>query len=225
MNRDNPQEIGLIAWLAGIIDGEGSIGLLVGERKERARGIDIRVQPKVIIANTDTAIIDRCQEAFLMIGVGHYVRHERRPACAVVGVHVKTFKAVTTLEVSGLKRVHTLLTATIPWLVGDKKERARLLLVFLQRRFDKVAVSKTTSTNLKYDEGDIQAVLAFLRKTRTKRIEHVTKILNEHTQDAIHVRRLARRRVQELEANQARNVVRKQARKRAREAMMCSDLA
>ncbi len=181
MNTDNQQEIGLVGWLAGIVDGEGTVSLTISRRANRSQMI--RTTPKVIIANTDAGIIDRCLLAFKQIGVGNYAQNVRRPPGHVMGVPVAKFKPVTVLEVSGLNRVRVLLTAIRPFLAGEKAQRADLLLTFIVGRIG-YSESSEKARNMAYRKEDIDNALAFLAVTRSKNIENVTKILNEHTREA-----------------------------------------
>ena len=178
MNTDNQQEIGLVAWLAGIIDGEGTVSLSINKRRKQM----IRSTPKVIIGNTDQGIIDKCVEAITMIGVGKYLRIKRPAPRRVCGVMVKEFKQVTTIEVGGFKRVRTLLLAVQPWLAGEKAKRAELLLTFIEGRIG-YAESSKKAQNVTYRQEDVDNALAFLRVTRTKHIDDIAKILNEHTRE------------------------------------------
>lgn len=174
----------MVAWLAGIIDGEGTVGLLVNERsaKEAGRRKTIRTIPRVIIANTDQGIIDQCLKALSLIGVGKYVRTER--STNRTGWHKKTsYKPVTIIEVSGFMRLYRLLTAVTPYLAGDKRRRAEILLRFITARMQRAEGLKRAS-NLSYNEEDKGNILAFLALTKSKRTAHVAKILNEHTRGA-----------------------------------------
>jgi len=181
MNRDNQQEIGLVAWLAGIIDGEGTISLTISRRASNSQMI--RTNPKVLVSNTDEAIIQQCLKAFSVIGVGNYQRTDRHPAGMICGTMVKKFKPVTVLEVCGFKRVRVLLAAVRPYLVGEKAVRADLLMKFIQGRIGYAEASKSAQ-NLAYRQEDVDNALAFLRITKSKQIEHIAKILNEHTREA-----------------------------------------
>lgn len=86
------------------------------------------------------------------------------------------------IEVGGFRRVHTLLTAVMPWLAGDKRQRAEVLMRFLSARLDK-SVNTQRGANMQYDADDVENVLAFLRLTKSKRVDRITEILNEHTRD------------------------------------------
>ncbi len=181
MNTDNQQEIGLVGWLAGIVDGEGTVSLTISRRANRSQMI--RTTPRVSIANTDAGIIDRCLLAFEKIGVGNYRQDIRRKPGNVCGVPVAKFLPVTVLEVTGLKRVRLLLNAIRPFLAGAKANRYDLLLTFIEGRIGYVESSKKAH-NMAYRKEDIDNAIAFLRVTKSKNIENVTKILNEHTREA-----------------------------------------
>lgn len=180
MNTDNQQEIGLVGWFAGIVDGEGTISLSISRRASRSQMI--RTSPKVLVANTDDGIVERCIEALRVIGVGHYIRCKRPPKGMICGVEVRRFKPVTTIEVTGFKRVRTLLKAILPFLAGEKHQRGQLLLRFVEGRIG-FAESSKTAQNLAYRQEDVDNALAFLRLTKTKNIDQITKILNEHTRE------------------------------------------
>ncbi len=181
MNTDNQQEIGQVGWLAGIIDGEGTVSLTISRRANRSQMI--RSTPKVLVANTDAGIIDRCIAVFAQIGVGNYAHHVRPLPRDLLGVPVKKFKPVTVLEVTGFKRVQKLLNAVRPFLAGDKANRADLLTKFIEGRIGYAAESKAAQ-NLAYRQEDVDNALAFLRVTRSKQVDNIAKILNEHTREA-----------------------------------------
>ena len=49
-----------IGWLAGIVDGEGTVAFSVYPRQEGGKTLqEVRVKPQVIITNTDKALIER----------------------------------------------------------------------------------------------------------------------------------------------------------------------
>ena len=70
MNKDNqqasPQELG---WLAGMIDGDGYIGL----RGCKNHGYDW-FRPEIMVVNTDPAIIKKTQRIMRKLGVNPYIR-------------------------------------------------------------------------------------------------------------------------------------------------------
>ena len=173
MNTVNLQEIGLVAWLGGIIDGEGSINMLVSKRKSRDQFL---VDPRVIVGNTDPAIIEKTIAALDAIGVGRYVRHDRPKPISFCGR--PAFKQMITVYVSGHLRVKRLLEAVMPHLVGLKLQRAKLLKTFIDCR-----LTDERRTNRAYTKADVDNILAFLAVTKCRNIEHLTKLLNEHTRE------------------------------------------
>ncbi|HKS73273.1 MAG TPA: hypothetical protein VJQ82_08750 [Terriglobales bacterium] len=189
MNTDNWQEIGLAGWLAGIIDGEGTVSLTISRRRQNM----IRTTPKVLIGNTDEGIIQRTIEALAKVGVGHYQRHCRPIPGHVMGRPVPAFKPVTMIEVSGFDRVATLLKAVQPFLAGAKAERAQLLIKFISERLSALGGS-TKARNQAYRAQDVENALAFLRVTKTKNIDHIAKLLNEHTRETRQDHRRAMKR-------------------------------
>lgn len=224
MNRDNRQEIGLAAWLAGIIDGEGTISLTISNRADRFRSQTIRTSPKVVIGNTDAGIIEGCVEALRVIGVGHYQRHERRPGGLVAGTMVKKFKPVTMIEISGFLRVRKLLHATREWLRGEKAQRAKLLLKFIEARIGRAEATRSAQ-NLSYSKEDVAHALAFLAVTRTKNIDHITKILNEHTRETRQDARRDKKRDHNRENRDLQNRQRRERRHRSRCALDLQETA
>ncbi len=186
-DRENQQETasdGEIGWVAGIIDGEGSICLQINRRANRTQ--TLRVTPKVIVANTDSGIVERLAEILTKMGVGRYVMHS---VPSNKGPLVKTAtKPITYIHISGLKRVHKLLHLLEPWLAGEKKERCVRLKRFIDRRFEQ-AETLSMGPNYMYDEKDVDLMLSFMELTKSPSIEHIRRLLREYTQGAQYSKR------------------------------------
>lgn len=184
MHTDNRQEIGKVAdlgWLAGIVDGEGSITMLVSERPAKSgRKQSLRIQVRVIIGNADAGIISKVVRILDDLGIGKYVKSERPKPVSINGW--SAYKQLTTVYVEGLERVRLLLTTLLPHLVGGKLERAVAALKFLNSRLA-YAEERKAAKNLSYTQEDVENILAFLKLTRCKTIEHLSKVLNEHTRE------------------------------------------
>lgn len=184
MDRDNLQVTGLVAkigWLAGIIDGEGSIVLLISERKGADARCNLRVQPRVIVGNTDQGIIDRMIEVLEHLGIGRYIKHDRPMPRDIPGFHPN--KPVTTVYVEGFKRLKILLTVVAPHLAGEKQRRAEILLRYIRQR-DARSEAAGKASNMSYTQEDVDTILEFLALTRSTNIERLTRLLNEHTREA-----------------------------------------
>lgn len=195
MNRDNLQESGLVArigWLAGIIDGEGTVSLLISERKGNDARCNMRIQPRVTIGNTDEGIINRIIETLDMMGVGRYVKHERPKARNIPGFNAN--KPVTTVSVDGFERLRLLLPVIIPHIAGEKRQRAEILNRYIVQRSER-AEREGKAANMSYTQEDVDILIEFLRLTRSKNIDRLTALLNEHTREARQANRRANRRI------------------------------
>ena len=121
----NQQETSL-AWLAGILDGEGWIGFNVRARHKTERGREKKsILPWVSVSNTSIEIIQRCQDVCTMFGI----------ACNFTKANVRT-KANNLIfiwSIAGAKRVEQLLPLVIPYL-ALKGERAKAVLAFIRSR-------------------------------------------------------------------------------------------
>ena len=179
MNTDNPQQTVSDlerGWLAGIIEGEGSIVLtLTKQHAKRIAGVPMRVDPRVIITNTDGVLIEKCLSVINRLGVGGWVVHTRPNN---VGLVKRPSKDITYIYIQGFKRVHKLLKEISPCFFGAKKERCDVLMRFMSKRLSTGGRGKV------YDDEDVGLMLEFLRLSKTKNYEKIAGMLNEHTRDA-----------------------------------------
>lgn len=118
-----------LAWLAGIIEGEGWIGFSIsdtaqGINVENRQGSTVKVEIK--INNTDALIIHQSAIIFQKLGVNAYVRE-----CKPSGKMKRTYFEVSTKH---MKTVELILAATLPYMVGEKRERAELMRKFIELR-------------------------------------------------------------------------------------------
>lgn len=114
-----------LAYLAGIIDGEGWIGL-----QKRLNKRWWTYLPCIRVTNTDPNIIQRVCEIWDGLGVsGHIYETEQGPS-------VSNGKNVMYIQIQKQSVLRTVLEAIIPYLVG-KKARAIMLLRFLNKQVDR----------------------------------------------------------------------------------------
>lgn len=138
------QQVTLIelGWLAGIFDGESWIGFTLNGLSQ---GIDVQnrqgatVKVEIKINNTDPLIVQRTAEIFRKLGVEAYVR-EVKPSDSVKN---RVFEVST----KHMKTVELLLKQLQPYLVGEKKERASLMLRFIELRRDAPGVENPAYAN------------------------------------------------------------------------------
>lgn len=114
-----------LAYLAGIIDGEGWIGLL--KRLDRQW---VTYKPTLRVTNTDSNIINRVYEIWENIGVsGHIYENEQNPS-------VPNGKQIMYIQLNKQSDIQKVLEQVIPYLVG-KKARATMLVRFLNKSVDR----------------------------------------------------------------------------------------
>jgi len=198
-DRDNQQQTVSdfeIGWLAGIIEGEGSICLQIHKRKDRSQ--QLRVTPKVIWTNSDMVLIEKSVSILERLKIGKWVHHTRPNNVSTLfklnGKHTPKFKDVAYIHVSGMKRVQKLLSVISDHIAGEKKERAIILGNFIKRRLSNGTNSNGRPSNYSYDDEDVSMMLDFLRLTKSPNYDKIVGMLNEHTREAKHRRRLQYRR-------------------------------
>lgn len=131
---DNQQETltqAEIGWLAGIIDGEGTIALNV--RKKNWKGWKgVGVDLNLTIVNTDATIIEKAQEIIQKMGIEPYI-NERKPS-SIFNTYKGKGKTILSCTISAMSKIKKVLLCIIDHLVGDKKARANLILKFINKR-------------------------------------------------------------------------------------------
>lgn len=139
---DNPQETPLCewerAWLAGILDGEGYIGLT---NAGRVRHDKPHFRGAICIANTDADIIAEIVRIIRKLGIEPYIQNKakvegQRPAMLV---WVKNFAGVLTV-----------LAWSAKYLRGQKRFQAQIVCDFISSR-----LTKTTET---YSAGEMELI-------------------------------------------------------------------
>jgi hypothetical protein len=146
-----------IAYLAGIIDGEGYFGVIksYGEYTKVDGTPSPRFRAKMVIVNTDLRLITACSEILKEIGVKHYVR-----TVILGGMRRTRFN----IEVSALKSVAKLAEIVLPYLVA-KKEQAEVM----------IAYSKLPTLPCKLGRGKNEAMVnaIVLKLQELKKVDYV----------------------------------------------------
>lgn len=182
MHKDNQQQTVSdfeLGWLAGFLEGEGSICLQIHER-ESHRKQNLRVTPKIIFTNTDIGMIERCVNILDRLGIGKWVHHTN-PRNNPNGLVKKSSKMIHYVHVSGYERLYKLLSIFEGKLGGEKNLRCIRLLALVKRRIERCE-SLQMGKNLSYDETDIALMLDFMKLTASPNYDHVARMLNEYTQ-------------------------------------------
>lgn len=175
-----------LGWLAGIIDGEGTIAFSVYELRHRERRLqDVRVKPQIIVCGTDQALIKAAAEIMHKIGAGAHVQ-ERVPRYP--GFAHKVCKTAWALNVSGFKRVRTLLPAVTPHLRSIKKTKAQLVLRYIDQRFAKRADNSRMPLELD-DLLLIREIIEFsaihnAKGPPARNLDKIERLVRDYTRDA-----------------------------------------
>lgn len=111
-----------LSWLAGILDGEGSIGIsrLMSHRKNPT------MTPRISLGNTNPKIIAEVRRIFKKIPVTCFIEKRQQ----TLG---KNWKAAEVLQISHIQGAQDILKAVTPYLIG-KKLQAEILLSFVDSR-------------------------------------------------------------------------------------------
>ena len=119
----NQQERSL-AWLAGILDGEGSISVQVYNLPDKR----VRLTPFISLPNTDMAILLEVERIFAEIGVES--RRCKKPITGNIGGKL----TVEIIRVDGMRPVRKALEIVGPYLISGKRRNAEVILKYLDSR-------------------------------------------------------------------------------------------
>lgn len=142
---DNPQAtLAELGWLAGIIDGEGYLGINVEtehwrrfECNERQKGIKVEIK----VVNCDPEIVIKTAQIWQKLGINPYIR---QPRVKNLKPNHNVHYEVSTKRLAPVQRI---LLAVRPYLVGTKAERADLILRFIDLRQNNPGVPNPAYAN------------------------------------------------------------------------------
>ena len=115
-----------IGWLAGIIDGEGYLGLQFYKDKRKKHGYHMGISPSLHISNTDEKIILKSRDIMRKLDVNPYVRVQK----ANKSIKKDNYR----LQIHRMVKVEKILMVMLPYLTGTKQDRAKLVLEFIGNR-------------------------------------------------------------------------------------------
>lgn len=155
-----------LAWLTGIIEGEGSISMNARHKKWKdwqGFGVDIQIA----IVNTDGGIIEKCHTIFLKMGVeGRVCEPRMRQPTKLhklndtVVVQGKQQLVITVCKITQVKKI---LDSILPYFGGEKKSRARLMLDYVNRRLRRQ--EENGKKFVHFDDGDVENIKRFYAVT------------------------------------------------------------
>lgn len=130
-----------LGWLAGILEGEGcfTISKAGSNRKHFVFNISI--------TNSDLIILNKCKE----------ILKENDISCALHSrkIYYEHYKKTYNLNIRNMGNIVKTLIIILPYLVGQKKSQAKIMLDFLERRKYLTDTNKDFSPRqIAYDEID-----------------------------------------------------------------------
>jgi hypothetical protein len=184
---------GEIAWLGGIIEGEGTLSLAptrtggTGRNGQQYHKIVVMVR----LYNSDAGIILKALEIMEKIGINpHLSEREQKPLQLVGREAYRSQNSMITLHIGLMEPARRLLRTIQPWLFGEKSKRAEIMLRFLDRRLTMIEAKGAKASSggpqggwkVPYDEEDWKLCSEFLGLTRSTKKEFVAGVLNEYEQ-------------------------------------------
>ncbi len=123
---DNQQEISQaqLAYLGGLIDGEGCVAVTVQTKHGRV-GKTFQIVPHISFTNTEKVLVDEYVAILESLDVARYIAHREQH-----GRNAESWSVVT----KGLKRAVKLLPYLRQWCRGKKRDNATDLLEFCESR-------------------------------------------------------------------------------------------
>lgn len=172
-----------LAWLAGIIEGEGSITLNVRRKKWRGWngvGIDLGIQ----VVNTDAYIIEECVAIIEgIVGVAPKIceRNAIPARYTTDGTIWKQNRQMLAIHVSKMSHIKAIIENLMPYMIGEKKARARLIVKFIDRRQSHLTAGKKGGVKW-YDGYDWQIVKEFYEIKGIKLPEEIERAVRDYMQ-------------------------------------------
>ena len=169
MDRENQQKTpiteGEIAWLAGVIECDGSVTLSAHCRKEKPKAMP-KVGVEIKFYNTDAGLIAKVVDILERLNVGHYILNRPQKQMEMAnGAIYGAKKEMLAVCVKRLTHAYVLAKILRPWFFGEKGHRLDLVIQFLARRYAKTGFTNSgSSKHGEYDKGDIELIQKFYRE-------------------------------------------------------------
>lgn len=119
-NQQESSEVKDLSWLAGIIDGEGTITI----RYKNRRNANPILQPVFTVVNTNMKIMDEIERILRKLELPFWISNSKQ---------TKNWKARKIVEISGIKRLSKFLPIIEKYLIG-KQEECRLVREWCDKR-------------------------------------------------------------------------------------------
>jgi hypothetical protein len=168
VKMENPQVTDFeLGWLAGIWDGEGSIGVSAQTRK----GMRTAYRPFVSIGNSDPCIILRIVEDLDIIGCKYFIGMRSESPAPHFGN-----KPMYQIMLCRFSEIAILLKKLMPHLTGIKKAKASLMLTFVIKRIQKINTCGNSKRHYTDDEiADAERIRNLRDFTQSSEVQKATE--------------------------------------------------
>lgn len=168
-----------IAWLTGLIDGEGSIGLKVQKYMKGKRCF--YVAPYIQVVNTHQGTLDKVDAILTGMGVGHYIDWPRPHPAPGSSLPPSQYRPLWRVLINGLRRCKPPIESMLPYL-ETKRADALMVKEFIESR------EASYYKQLPYTERELEIIARFRRVKRSGKAGEpiITEIAQRlHAGDAI----------------------------------------
>jgi hypothetical protein len=107
-----------LGWLVGFLESEGTFTI---SRHNKRKNGKYNLHPYVQATNSDIALINKAARAAKQLGVNFYIYHKKNTYYHII-------------HCGGYKRLARLLPQIIPYMAGEKRKKAEIILEYVNRR-------------------------------------------------------------------------------------------
>jgi len=168
------------AWLAGIIEGEGTIAMNARKKQWKGwKGFGVDLQ--IYITNSDAGIIEKSVNVLRSIGIEPLIsERDSVPIRKENGGFYNSCKTIMVVNVNRMSDIAKVLISIIPFMAGEKTSRARLMLKYIERRMSRQG-QRSSGGYSWGDNDDWKMVIDFYALQGKEFRPEVKEFLNEHT--------------------------------------------
>jgi hypothetical protein len=166
-NQQEVCEVTELAWLAGMLNGDGCFSITFRLRKET-----LKCDLSLTLTQCDPCLIERASALLLKMGINPGIA-EYAPSGA--GMRTKY-----NLRVTRMAHIHQVLDAIIPYLIGEKRAQAVLMQRYVKRRLPFATATLRNGNRVEDDHEAIAIAREFYAVRRQALPSDVAKVLNDY---------------------------------------------
>jgi hypothetical protein len=178
-----------LGWLAGVIDGEGTIAFSPYPLRHKGKIIqELRIKPQIIVTNTDKVLIEKVSDIFGRSNIGVHFQTRTQHGNSFSGNKLTRYRPLHVANISGFKRARKALELIGPHLVS-KRVKAEMVLRYIVQR----ELKRSGKRECPLDRDDLELILAIMhysfensvKGAKSKHFAWIEGLLNEHEQRTV----------------------------------------